>query len=344
MPCQNYPMCHAFSWQPASLRRSGYWACLALFAITLVHFWNMGDIRYLRIVQQPPLPHLPLTSNSTPSTSNEIPKLIWYKLGPMGLTRDTKKWTDTCIKGNPEYRASFLTDETADEYVKDTYAARPDIVQYYLGLSIPILKADMLRYLLLFDQGGIYSDLDVSCKGVPMDEWVPEQYKANASVVVGWEFDMGFEEPIMMEFESWTIMAKPHSRHMLQVIDDMIDAIEDTMEKYNVSVGKITLDMIGDVVDFSGPRRLTNGILTSVQRQLNRRIEEEEIRKIYQPKLVADVLIMPAWSFAASQNRYQPGDELKMPPKLVQHHYAGTWKNKHGGETLPQVTARPAAR
>jgi len=333
MPCQSYPACHvSFSWQPMTLRRSCYWICLVLCAIALLHFYNLGNIQYIQL--QP--------TQSLPSnwTSNEIPKLIWYKLGPMGLSADTKKWTDTCIEGNPEYRAVFMTDESADEYVKKAYVMRPDVVENYLGLSIPILKADMLRYLLLFDQGGVYSDLDVSCEGVPMDQWVPEQYKANTSVVVGWEFDMGYDDPIMLEFESWTIMAKPHSPHMLQVIDDLVDAIEDTKEKYKVDVGNITLDMIGDVVDFSGPRRLTNGILKSVERQLNRAIDQWEIRKIYQPKLVADVLIMPGWSFAASQNTYQPGDEQKMPPKLVAHHYAGTWKNKNGGETLGQATAQ----
>lgn len=323
-------MCSAsFSWQPITLRRSGFWTCLVLCAIAIFHFWN---VRYIRV--------RPTESLHSKSTSNEIPKLLWYKLGPMGLRADTKTWTDTCIKGNPEYRVEFMTDETADEYVKNAFALRPDIVDNYLGLSIPILKADMLRYLLLFDQGGVYSDLDVSCEGIPINEWVPERYKANASVVVGWEFDMGYDEPIALEFESWTIMAKPHSLHMLQVIDDLVDAIEDTKDKFKVPVENITLDMIGDVVDFSGPRRMTNGILKSLEQKLGRAIDESEIRHIYQPRLVADVLIMPGWSFAATQNTYKPGDEQKMPPRLVEHHYAGTWKNDHGGETTHQATVR----
>ncbi|PWO29716.1 Cullin, a subunit of E3 ubiquitin ligase [Pyrenophora tritici-repentis] len=288
-------------------------------------------------IRQPKIDHE--QSNHEPSTTDYgIPRLLWYKLGPMGLIPDTKKWTDSCINSNPGWKATFMTDEAADEYVKKAYVMRPDVVENYLGLSIPILKADMLRYLLLFDQGGVYSDLDVSCEGVPIDEWVPEAFRPNTSLVVGWEFDMGFEDNIMLEFESWTIMAKPHSPHLLQVIDDMVDAIEDVMEKHKVPVEKISLDMIGDVVDFSGPRRLTYGILKSLKRQLNRDIDGKEIRKIYQPKLLGDVLIMPGYSFAATQNSYQPGDELKMPPKLVQHHYAGTWKNKNGGETLPEKT------
>ncbi|KAI1520068.1 PX domain containing protein [Pyrenophora tritici-repentis] len=363
MPCQSYPACHvSFSWQPITPRRTFYWMFLIVSTFALIHFWHMGsDAQYLRMRptdslqsnlnsnstadggqptpddRQPKIDHE--QSNHEPSTTDYgIPRLLWYKLGPMGLIPDTKKWTDSCINSNPGWKATFMTDEAADEYVKKAYVMRPDVVENYLGLSIPILKADMLRYLLLFDQGGVYSDLDVSCEGVPIDEWVPEAFRPNTSLVVGWEFDMGFEDNIMLEFESWTIMAKPHSPHLLQVIDDMVDAIEDVMEKHKVPVEKISLDMIGDVVDFSGPRRLTYGILKSLKRQLNRDIDGKEIRKIYQPKLLGDVLIMPGYSFAATQNSYQPGDELKMPPKLVQHHYAGTWKNKNGGETLPEKT------
>jgi alpha 1,6-mannosyltransferase len=48
------------------------------------------------------------------------------------------------------------------------------MVEDYLALPIPILKADILRYVILYDQGGIWFDLGVSCEGVPIDEWVPE--------------------------------------------------------------------------------------------------------------------------------------------------------------------------
>ncbi|NWN33545.1 hypothetical protein GY663_30675, partial [Klebsiella michiganensis] len=86
---------------------------------------------------------------------------------------------------------------------------RPDIVDTYLALPVPIFKADMLRYLLLWDQGGIWSDLDVSCESIPIEEWIPAEYQGKAALVVGWEFDAGWPEPYVRQFASWTIMAKP---------------------------------------------------------------------------------------------------------------------------------------
>ena len=45
-------------------------------------------------------------------STNEIPKLLWYKLGPKGLTEESREWTNTCIQNNPEYKATFMTEES----------------------------------------------------------------------------------------------------------------------------------------------------------------------------------------------------------------------------------------
>ncbi|PSN60502.1 hypothetical protein BS50DRAFT_200316 [Corynespora cassiicola Philippines] len=300
-----------------------YYTLLASCAVVfLYHLWTISSIRFVQAQRtEPPKP-------------NEIPKIIWYKLGPSGLNNNSRIWTDSCINGNPDYRAEFMTDEVADDYVKSAFTSRPDILESYLGLTIPILKADLLRYLLLYDQGGIWSDLDISCEGVPIDDWVPAQYKNDAGLVVGWEFDMGWEQPIVRQFASWTIMAKARSPHMLQVIEDVLQTLRQKMHQYKVSVENITLAMAGDVVDFSGPRRLTSGVFRSLGRTLNRTVGPGEISEILQPELVGDVLVMPGRSFAASANRYKAEEEGKLPPKLVTHHYAGTWKNNHGGESV----------
>lgn len=270
---------------------------------------------------------------ATPRTG-EIPKILWYKLGPHGMNDDTRQWTDTCIRANPGYRAEFLTDESSDAWVRTTFTqSRPELVASYLALSVPIFKADILRYLLLWDQGGVWSDLDVSCDGIPIDEWVPAQYKDKANVVVGWEFDQGWEGQYVRQFTSWTIMSAPRSPHMLQVINDIFAEIDSLTSTHHIHVQNITLALAGDVVDFSGPRRLTRGIFTSLSNTLNRTVGPADVQEILQPRLIGDVLVMPGKSFASSSNRYTPEQEVELPPSLVTHHYAGSWKNDHGGES-----------
>ncbi|CAN9173837.1 unnamed protein product [Alternaria alternata] len=261
-----------------------------------------------------------------------IPKLIWYKLGPRGLSEEARNWTDSCIKPNPEYEARFMTDESSDEYVRKTFASRPDIVDNFLALPVPIWKADILRYLLLWDQGGIWFDLDVSCEGIPIDDWIPAEYKGNTSLVVGWEFDHGWPGNYLHQMEIWAIMAKPRSPHLMQCINDILQELADKTAEHGIAVENTTMDIMGDTVEFTGPRRLTSAVYKSLGGMTNRNLVGSDTEELLQPKLVGDVLFMPGRSFAPMTNTYSPEEEAILSPQLVTHHYAGTWKNSHGGE------------
>lgn len=262
--------------------------------------------------------------------SDSIPKKIWYKLGPSGLTAQVKEWTDTCIRSNPNYEFQFLTDFSGDSYVKTKFAERPDIVETYLGLVVPILKADLLRYLILYAEGGIWSDLDVTCADIPIDEWVPPQYKNNATLVFGWEFDIGWDFGFVRQFATWTMMAKPGSPHIMRVIEDILQGLHDKAEENNVPLSGLTKEMTGEVVDMTGPRRLTRSVFSSLEKTFDMKIDHNSISELIQPKLLGDLLMLPGYSFAASSNRYPRKEDEG--PHLVTHHYAGTWKNEYGGE------------
>ncbi|KAJ0115770.1 lpha-mannosyltransferase och1 [Diaporthe amygdali] len=261
-----------------------------------------------------------------------IPKRIWYKLGPKGKSQQIEEWTQSCIKQNPTYRYEFFSDPSADYWVEKTFSAsRPDIVEAYLSLTVPILKADLLRYLLLYVEGGVWSDLDVSCEGIPIDEWIPEEHRSETNLLVGWEFDAGWNWEYTHEFASWTILSKPGVPHMLMVIDDIIDSIHQSTAEANVTIAELTMEIVGDIVDYTGPRRMTRSILKSLERALGKPIGREMIENIRDPVRVLDVTILPGYAFANLTNKFDEEDG-PVGPTLVSHHYAGTWKNENGGE------------
>lgn len=264
----------------------------------------------------------------------EIPNKIWYKLGPRGLTDETRNWTQTCIDLNPKAAYEFVTDDQGDKWVARVFAHNATVVQTYLNLTIPILKADFLRYLLLFADGGVYLDLDVTCH-VPIINWVPEEYRSNVSLVVGWEFDVGWGETIVREFATWTIIAKPHCPHLWSLILDIVDFLDAKRLEVGVdSIADLTSAMIGDIVDATGPRRFTQSILMSLGKSVGEKgpVDVNTIKNLQEPKLVGDVLILPGFSFAANSNHW-PSDWVLTPP-LVTHHGLGSWKNEHGGEHI----------
>lgn len=74
---------------------------------------------------------------------------------------------------DPEWPSQNSVAFSDDAYDKEKFAHRLDVVETFLSPPFHILKADFLRYLFLFNDGGIYSDLDVSCEGTPISDWVP---------------------------------------------------------------------------------------------------------------------------------------------------------------------------
>ncbi|KAH8841312.1 hypothetical protein MCOR27_001375 [Pyricularia oryzae] len=264
---------------------------------------------------------------------NGIPKKLWFKLGPKGLDDNTRAWSDSCIKANPTYKVSFMNDATADKWVEENFGkTHPDLVELYQALTVPIFKADILRYLFLFVEGGVYLDLDVSCDR-PIEEWIPAQHKGKVSVVAGWEFDVGWGDNFVRQFATWTIMAKPNLPHIWNVVHDIEKTMRDKVREKNLdSPANLTMALLGDVVDVTGPRRFTRSVLDNLERSGDKPADMTPYEKLLEPKLLGDLLIMPGWAFAASSNTYD--ESFPKPPPMVTHHYAGSWKNDKGGETL----------
>ncbi|KAF7909388.1 uncharacterized protein EAF01_003106 [Botrytis porri] len=269
----------------------------------------------------------PLATHS--SEAPGFPRKLWYKVGPQGVSDEARRFRHHCLDINPGYKYEVLTDAFADEYVWKWFSHRPDILNTYFSLSIPILKADLLRYLILYAYGGVWFDLDVSCEDTPINDWVLEEHRG-ANLVVGLEFDYDYQEDTAMysQFASWTIMAKPKSPHLMQVINDILDELNEIARRNEVSIEGIELSMISDVVDITGPKRMTWGIIKSLKEILGRDLDDRDVGELRSARLIHDVLILPGNAFAGTQN----GFKKEKGKVFVNHHYAGTWKNKFGGE------------
>lgn len=96
-----------------------------------------------------------------------IPKHIWR----IFITQGTKKvplpeiaiQTEQMLRElNPEYEITVVDNKFIEPFIRENYG---DIVwNYYLRIdpSYGAVRADFLRYLILYKEGGIYTDLKVS--------------------------------------------------------------------------------------------------------------------------------------------------------------------------------------
>lgn len=97
---------------------------------------------------------------------------------------DTASW----IAMNPDHQYTLMSLNAADRFVKNNFASNWTVRRTYQQLRNPGLKSDLLRYLILSAEGGVYTDTD-TLAFQPVDRWVPKEFRDRARVVVGIEFD-----------------------------------------------------------------------------------------------------------------------------------------------------------
>ncbi|KAH8693783.1 hypothetical protein BGW36DRAFT_399046 [Talaromyces proteolyticus] len=256
-----------------------------------------------------------------------IPDKVWQSAKTNQLEQNQREWVYTWTEKNPYHRQELLTDQSAETFVRAKFAkTRPDIVELYESIPIPILRADLLRYLMVLAEGGIWSDLDATCE-TKVSEWVPEEYRdQEIDMIVGLEFDMqwfGEGSQVASQFCNWVFAGKPSSRHLQSVVDAVARTLRGIAADNHVPMQQLTLEMLSDVVDVTGPKIMTIWVLNSLSEALNRTVDDRDFHAIKQPKLIGDLLIMPGNSFAALQN----GNPTDQSPALVSHHYWGSWKD-----------------
>lgn len=183
------------------------------------------------------------SSNSPPHPAFLYPKKIWQTGPPMDSTRDNTKSIHSWTKMNPDFRYEFLTDAGAEQYVFDHFSDHSRIMGTYSNMSDVILRADLLRLLLMWGSGGVYSDIDTNCL-VPVLDWIPEKYHNSTRVVVGIEVDRSEDDVSddmkkQLQICQWTIMATPGNKHIERVIDLVINRIEKVAEEKGVSISDL---------------------------------------------------------------------------------------------------------
>ncbi|KAL8700331.1 MAG: hypothetical protein Q9201_005501 [Fulgogasparrea decipioides] len=235
-----------------------------------------------------------------------------------------RSWTDQ----NPDHRFELLTDGGAETYVKDGFSDDEKVLHTYLSLQDFIMRADLIRYLVLLRDGGVYNDVDVGCLR-PIDLWIPSKFKDNTSVVLGIEVDneMGPNGSKLFELVNWTIMARPNAPFMRYLVDRVIKNLEVAAFRHNTTLYNLRPKR-QEVIDVTGPMALTQAAFQYLSQKTGTTVNMQNFTKMRQPKLVADVLVLPINAFGAGHQVDWSGADQD-GSALVHHYFAGSWKTNH---------------
>lgn len=275
-----------------------------------------------------------------PSTA-VIPRKIWqtWKIGPLDFEPRDSDNAKTWGHKNPSYRYEVLTDDNAKEFVEWQYGSqgfnRPDLVKLYNELNLPIIKADLLRYLIIYAEGGVYADIDVECLR-SIDRFIPDRYKEQeVDMIIGVEIDEPAfaDHPVLgskcKSFCQWTFAAKPRLPVMMRLIENIQEWLHDLSEAKGVSISKLELDF-NEVISGTGPSAFTKAVLDQMTAQNHGKpVTWDHFHDLAESKLVSGVLVLNVEAFAAGQGHSDSGNHDSRGALVKHHYHASGWPSRH---------------
>lgn len=139
-----------------------------------------------------------------------IPKIIWqtYKTSYENLPHYAKETAETWQTFNPDYEYEYMSDDEMHEFVELNYGK--NVLDLMLSFKVPVMKADLWRYLIVYKYGGVYADIDAKCQA-PISAWVPEGY------------DMVLAPENGLHYAQWAFAASAGSPILKSVIDLVLE-------------------------------------------------------------------------------------------------------------------------
>ncbi len=333
-PRSSSPSLQALNLRPSSLLKT-----LTILGILIVIFsysyWNRLVVLPANFIHRKPLPSNDFQFDH-PTGQNWTHRIWQTSKNPVAAIDDEERervrtWSDL----NPEYRHEVLTDEMMEDYVKDQFhSSHPDIEKIYFDVKDNIVRSDLIRYLILLADGGVYNDLDVGCEK-PIKTWVPPQYQDSAGVVLGVEVDNKFgpdgrtfhDGQDLFQLVNWTIMSKPSQPFMWFLVTRVMHNIRRLAALRKQSMSKLTYT-IQEVLDVSGPAALTRAFFDYASNITDSNVTYHNFTKMTQPRLIGEVVILPIQAFGAGHQVQWAGWEPD-GSELIHHYFAGSWKTDH---------------
>lgn len=240
---------------------------------------------------------------------------------------------------NPRHRYEVLTDDNAFDYVVEKFGPtgfnRPDIVSTYKSLdSLRIIQADLLRYLIMFADGGVYADIDVEAVK-PIEQFIPRHYRErDVNMIIGVETDEpSFKShPVLgskaQSFCQWTFACKPRLPVMMRLVENILVWIHGLSQQQGRPIEDLELDF-DEVLSGTGPSAFTAAILAEMTVATGETTTWDDFHDLEESSLVGGVLVLTSEAFAAGTGHSASGNHGGKAALVKHHFHASAWTTHH---------------
>lgn len=311
---------HHLTGKSIARRRLSFVGVGTVLIILYIYFFTWPELS---------VPTKTLSSQSLSPDLEEIPARIWQNYFATTKIDAFLPLIQSWITKNQDFAYTLISNDGANAFARKHYADRPEILQAFLDLHFPILRSDLLRYMVLESEGGVYSDLDTNALK-PVSEWVPEASKTKVHAIIGIEYDQLDGEPYIgmderLQFCQWTIAASRGHPIMRRAVQNVVEALHSAAEKQHISIAQLELTD-NDVVKVSGPVIWTRAIMRTLSEATGTIVDYRNFTGMEEPRLFGDVLILPIDGFGTGQPHSNASTD-EGGDAYVRHMWKGSWKH-----------------
>lgn len=229
------------------------------------------------------------------------------------------------------FSSTLVGEEGGDVFMREHFSNEPRLVESYHSLPNVGMKSDMLRYMILGIEGGVYTDVDTVALQ-PIDVWVPEDIRHQVRLVVGVEFDRrdsgGWADiSHWVQFCQWTVAAAPGH----PVFVAMLAQVLRSLDELRLTHGGIPLGGLEptsfEVMSSTGPAAWTDVVFAALHEHDPSLETTRDLSFMRKATLFGDIMVLPIDSFGMGQPHSHSTNDGSVPPAaLVRHLFRGSWR------------------
>jgi hypothetical protein len=315
---------------------------------------SLGVVQLVRLHRT--LPHHSAPKSADEQTTLFPPYMFYTAKNITQAEMDSKEFRSHCRNLNPRYELITYDDDMSRQFVSEHY---PEWLELYDGLEIPVMQADMWRYLILHKYGGVYLDGDVDCKR-PIDAWGDVFYvqigtnHTAIGAMVGIEYRRALRSsvtggkayPDKFQVAQWTMAGQPGH----YIYYRTVELINKTMA--HIRAGGTPP---GDAVYITGPVQFSHAVVDYMLQQ--GRIKPSQIgtnppdnhdiliddpsMTITTDELIGSLSLLHEDAFCYRGRNTGPANDENHPSVYARHWYSGSWKIK-GWKGMGEKAAQKA--
>eukprot|EP00037_Helgoeca_nana_P012904 m.118336 g.118336 ORF g.118336 m.118336 type:complete len:306 (-) comp21719_c0_seq1:196-1113(-) len=147
---------------------------------------------------------------------------------------------------NPGLLHTVQNDSEADVFIRTTFTS--EVYGVYAAFELPVMKADMWRYAVLYARGGVYADADAECVQPTQSWWSPDECDA----AIGYEDDN--------RLCNWAFASAPRHPVFARALVTIIERVHAYRAKWGAGVALSTHSGRHFVHHFTGPSVFTSAV------------------------------------------------------------------------------------